>query len=233
MMNRRALFAGVACVGTALLSRQLKPHHYASLLQSAKLDGLVPKSFGAWTSEDVGDPLALNGPGTLSSKLYNQLVTRAYTDGAGGHQVLMLLAHGERQSDELQLHRPEVCYPAFGYALLRNEPTHIKLADAITLPARRLLAKSPSHEESVVYWSRLGEFFPIDAAEQRLDRFKNTAAGLIPDGILCRFSTADGSPKAWADLERFVHDLIGATSPAGQRVLVGSDRARQLAQRKA
>jgi EpsI family protein len=233
MMNRRALFAGVACVGAALLTRQLKPHHYVSLLQSAKLDDLVPRSFGAWTSEDVGDPLALNGPGTLSSKLYNQLVTRAYTDGAGGHQVLMLLAHGERQSDELQLHRPEVCYPAFGYALLRNEPTHINLAEAITVPARRLLAKSPSHEESVLYWSRLGEFFPIDASEQRTDRFKNAVAGLIPDGILCRFSTGDGSAQAWPDLERFVHDLLGATSPAGRRVLVGSDRARQLGQRKA
>jgi EpsI family protein len=233
MMNRRALFAGAACVGAALLARQLKPHHYVSLLQSAKLDDLVPRSFGGWTSEDVGDPLALNGPGTLSSKLYNQLVTRAYTDGAGGHQVLMLLAHGERQSDELQLHRPEICYPAFGYALLRNEPTHIQLGSAVTVPARRLLAKSPSHEESVLYWSRLGEFLPIDASEQRTDRFKNAVAGLIPDGILCRFSTADESARGWAGLEEFVHDLIGATSPAGRRVLVGSDRARRLGERQA
>jgi EpsI family protein len=233
MMNRRALFAGVACVGAALLARQLKPHHYVSLLQSAKLDELIPRSFGAWTSEDIGDPLALNGPGTLSSKLYNQLVTRAYTDGPGGHQVLMLLAHGERQSDELQLHRPEVCYPAFGYALLRNEPMQLRLADDVTVPARRLVAKSPSHEESVVYWSRLGEFFPIDASEQRKDRFKNAVAGLIPDGILCRFSTADESAKGWTGLEEFVHDLITATKPAGQRVLVGSDRARRLGQRQA
>jgi EpsI family protein len=232
MMNRRALFAGVACIGAALLARQLKPHHYVSLLQSAKLDELIPRSFGAWTSEDVGDPLALNGPGTLSSKLYNQLVTRAYTDGAGGHQVLMLLAHGERQSDELQLHRPEVCYPAFGYALLRNEPMQLRLADDVTVPARRLIAKSSSHEESVVYWSRLGEFFPIDASEQRADRFKNAVAGLIPDGILCRFSTGDESAKGWTGLEEFVHDLITATKPAGRRVLVGSERARRLGQRQ-
>jgi EpsI family protein len=233
MMNRRALFSGVACVGAALLARQLKPHHYVSLLQSAKLDELIPRSFGAWTSEDVGDPLALNGPGTLSSKLYNQLVTRAYTDGSGGHQVLMLLAHGERQSDELQLHRPEVCYPAFGYALLRNEPMQLRVANDVTVPARRLIAKSPSHEESVVYWSRLGEFFPIDASEQRTDRFKNAVAGLIPDGILCRFSTADESAKGWTGLEEFVHDLITATKPAGQRVLVGTERARRLGLRQA
>jgi EpsI family protein len=232
MINRRALFAGVACVGAAVLARQLKPHHYVSLLKSAKLDDLVPRTFGAWVSEEVGDPLALNGPGTLSSKLYNQLVTRAYTDGAG-RQVLMLMAHGERQSDELQLHRPEVCYPAFGYALLRNEPTQLRLGGDVTLPARRLLAKSPSHEESVVYWSRLGEFFPIDASEQRTDRFKNAVAGLIPDGILCRFSTGDGSPQAWGGLEQFVHDLLAATGPDGRRVLIGTERAQQLGQRKA
>src|ERR1700761_3800139 len=98
MMDRRALIAGALCVGGAVAAQQLKPHRYVSLLQSAKLDDLIPRHFGAWTSEDVGDPLALNGPGTLSSKLYNQLVTRAYTDGRG-QQILMLLAHGERQSD--------------------------------------------------------------------------------------------------------------------------------------
>ena len=231
MINRRAIFAGVACVGAALTARQLKPHHYVSLLKSAKLDGLIPRAFGPWTSEDVGDPLALNGPGTLSSKLYNQLVTRAYSDGRGA-QILMLLAHGERQSDELQLHRPEVCYPAFGYALLRNEPTQIRLGEGVTLPARRLVAKSPNHEESVLYWSRLGEYFPIDSSQQRADRFKNAVAGLIPDGILCRFSTPDESAKAWAALEQFVHDLIAATTPAGQQVLVGTERTRQLGQRQ-
>jgi EpsI family protein len=228
-MNRRALIAGAACVGAALVARQLKPHHYVSLLQSAKLDELVPRGFGPWTSEDVGDPLALNGPGTLSAKLYNQLLTRAYTDGKG-NQVLMLLAHGERQSDELQLHRPEICYPAFGYALLRNEPTQIRLGAGATVPARLLLAKSPSHEESVVYWTRLGEFLPIDANEQRADRFRNAVKGLIPDGVLCRFSTPDGTAQAWPGLEQFVHDLLAATQPRGRRVLVGTERARLLDQ---
>jgi EpsI family protein len=229
--SRRALLAGGACVGAALLAQRLKPHHYVSLLQSAKLDDLVPRSFGPWTSEDVGDPLALNGPGTLSAKLYNQLVTRSYTDGRGG-AVLMLLAHGERQSDELQLHRPEICYPAFGFAVLRNEPMMIHLGDGISVPARRLLTESESHQESVLYWTRLGEFLPTSAAEQRTARFKNAVAGLVPDGILCRFSTADGTPRAWPALEQFVHDLIAATKPAGQRVLIGTDRAKQLGQRQ-
>lgn len=226
-MNRRALFAGALCVGGALAAQGLKPHKYVSLLQSAKLDDLVPRRFGAWTSEDVGDPLAINGPGTLSSKLYNQLVTRAYSDGQGP-PILMLLAHGERQSDELQLHRPEICYPAFGYALLKNEATSVRLAGDVGLPARQLLAKSPTNEESVIYWTRLGEHFPVSFNEQRTARFKDTLAGVIPDGILCRFSTADDTPAAWARLEGFVRTLLKATGPQGRRVLIGTDRSQAL-----
>jgi EpsI family protein len=228
-MNRRALFAGALCVGAAAAAQGLKPHRYISLLQSAKLDDLVPRRFGAWTSEDVGDPLAINGPGTLSSKLYNQLVTRAYMDDRGP-AILMLLAHGERQSDELQLHRPEICYPAFGYALLRNEPAAVQLTGQIGVPARRLVAKSPSSEQSVVYWTRLGENFPVSFNEQRTARFKDTLEGIIPDGILCRFSIADATSAAWPRLGEFVRGLVAATGQQGRRVLIGTERSRDLQQ---
>lgn len=226
-MNRRAFFAGALCVGGAVAARQFKPHKYVSLLQSAKLEDLVPRAFGAWTSEDVGDPLAINGPGTLSSKLYNQLVTRAYSDGHGP-PVLMLLAHGERQSDELQLHRPEICYPAFGYVLLKNEAASVPLGGTVLLPARRLLAKSPSNEESVIYWTRLGENFPVSFDEQRTARFKDTLAGIIPDGILCRFSTADNTAAAWPRLNAFARSLVEATGQQGRRVLIGTERSHEL-----
>ncbi len=226
-MNRRALIAGALCAGGAALAYELKPHRYVSLLHEAKLDDLVPRRFGPWTSDDVGDPLALNGPGTLSSKLYNQLVTRLYSNGRT--QVMMLLAHGERQSDELQLHRPEICYPAFGYQVLVNEPEQLPLGGQVRLPARRLLARSPNDEERVIYWTRVGEYFPVSAGEQRQARFKNTVAGVVPDGVLCRFSTADSS-AGWTGLQQFLQELVAATAPPGRRVLVGSERALALQQ---
>jgi EpsI family protein len=227
-MNRRALIAGALCVGGAALAYELKPHRYVSLLRQAKLDDLVPRQFGSWTSEDAGDPLALNGPGTLSSKLYNQLVTRLYSDGRGG-RVMMLLAHGERQNDELQLHRPEICYPAFGYELLVDDPEQLPLGGRVSLPARRLLARSPGDEERVIYWTRVGEYFPLSAGEQRRARFQNTMAGIVPDGVLCRFSAAN-TGGAWAGLHQFLLELIEATPPAGRTVLVGSARSLALQQ---
>ena len=228
-MNRRALIGGALCAGAAALTYELRPHRYVSLLRQAKLDDLVPKSFGAWTSEGVGDPLAINGPGTLSSKLYNQLVTRLYSNGRSA-QVMMLLAHGERQSDELQLHRPEICYPAFGYELLIDDPEQLPLGGRVSLPARRLLARSPNDEERVIYWTRVGEYFPISAGEQRRARFQNTISGIVPDGVLCRFSAAN-TGGAWAGLHEFLLELIGATPSAGRQVLVGSARSLALQQR--
>jgi EpsI family protein len=225
-MNRRALIAGALCIGGAVAAQQLKPHRYVSLLDSAKLDDLIPRRFGPWTSEDVGDPLALNGPGTLSSKLYNQLVTRAYSDGRD-RQILMLLAHGENQSDELQLHRPEICYPAFGYELLQNQSTQVALGGPVSLPGRELLAKSSTDQERVVYWTRLGEHFPTSSGEQRTARFKNTLAGIIPDGVLCRFSTVD-TAKASDGLKQFLQELAAATGGQGRRVLFGTERSLQL-----
>jgi EpsI family protein len=226
-MNRRALFAGAACAGGALLAHQLKPNKYVSLLGSAKLGDLIPRRFEAWTSEDVGDPLALNGPESLSAKLYNQLVTRAYT-ASDGQQVVMLVAYGERQSDELQLHRPEVCYPAFGFDLLRNETATLRLSETVGLPGRQLLAKSPSWEESAIYWTRLGEYFPTSGSQQRKARFENTFAGLIPDGVLCRLTTGDTSDDAWRRLEAFARGLIAAAPPQGRQVLIGSELSQKL-----
>jgi EpsI family protein len=228
-MNRRALIAGGLCVGAAALAQQLRPHRFVSLLRQGKLDDLVPRSFGTWTSEDVGDPLALNAPGTLSSKLYNQLVTRLYADGRGT-QVMMLLAHGDQQSDELQLHRPEICYPAFGYELLVDDAVQLPLGGQVKLPARQLLARSPSDEERVIYWTRIGEAFPISAGEQRRARFENTIAGIVPDGVLCRFSTANTN-AALVGMRQFLQELLGSMRPAGQRVLVGSIRSLALQRR--
>jgi EpsI family protein len=228
-MNRRFLIGGVLCAGAAVLAQELKPHRYVSLLQQAKLDDLVPRRFGAWTSEDVGDPLALNAPGTLSAKLYNQLVTRAYSNPSG-QRILMLLAYGERQSDELQLHRPETCYPAFGFQLLRNEPTMIGLSPTVSLPARELLAKSDQQEERVVYWTRLGESFPASKGEQRRARFHDALSGIVPDGVLCRFSTPEDAAGSWNALQKFLRELIAATGPRGLRVLIGTQRASLLSQ---
>lgn len=224
--TRRDLLVGAACLAAGGGAYALKPRRNVTLLGEDELADVVPPTFGAWVSEDVGDPLAINGPGTLSAKLYNQLLVRNYRNDATGTSVLMLLAYGGRQTDELQLHRPEICYPAFGFELLRNEPTELVLTRNVEVPARRLIADNGQRRESVVYWSRMGEFLPASAGEQREARLKTAMSGIIPDGLLCRFSATPADRRDdWAEINGFVPQLVAAITPKFRKVLIGTERA--------
>ena len=64
-------------------------------------------------------PVAPETPDSLAARLYGETVGRIYRQQSTGDQVIMLMAHGDVESNELQLHRPEVCYPAFGFASRR------------------------------------------------------------------------------------------------------------------
>lgn len=229
MIARRDLIIGAVCLVGAGAGTGLKPRREVPLLKGAKMSDIVPASFGKWVSEDIGDPLAINGEGTLSAKLYNELVVRAYSNTETGTGITMLLAYGGRQSDELQLHRPEVCYPAFGYNVIRNEPLDLPLAPSVMIPARRLAAEAEDRRESIIYWSRMGEALPQDGGQQRKARLQIAMQGIIPDGLLSRFSISGGYPEYdWGTIAGFIDELVTAIRPDMRKVLIGTDRANLL-----
>ena len=188
-MHRRDLIIGGACLLGAAAAVAAKPRRHVALLKGGSLADMVPPTFGGWVSEDVGDPLAINAPDSLTARLYSQLVTRVYTNEAMGFQVMMLLAYGSDQTDDLQLHRPEVCYPAFGYALQTNDEIKLPVTGGVLLPARRLIAQSDERREGIIYWTRMGELLPASGREQREDRVRIAMQGIVPDLASCRSST--------------------------------------------
>jgi EpsI family protein len=229
MISRRNLLLGGACVAAAVAGTALKPRREVPLLKGAKLADVVPAAFGDWVSEDMSDPLAINGEGTLSAKLYNELVVRQYVNEKAQVAITALLAYGGRQSDELQLHRPEICYPAFGYDVLRNEPISLPVGGSATVPARRLLAQQDDRQESIIYWSRMGEALPQDGGQQRKARLEIAMQGIIPDGLLSRFSIVGDDPgQDWAAIGAFVAELIAAVAPNRRNVLIGTERAKLI-----
>jgi EpsI family protein len=230
MSTRRDLLILGGCAVGAAAAFGLKPRKRVLLLpKDEKLEKLVPITLPGWTGQDVGDPLALNQEkGTLASRLYQQQVVRLYTDKSG-RQVMMLLAYGSQQSDDLQLHRPEICYPAFGFSLTRNQPAQLELARGVDIPARRIVAQNDDGLEYVTYWSRLGEHLPQSGSEQREARFEAAFHGVVPDGVLCRFSTtAPDAHSAWNVIDGLVATLVLAIRPDRRATLIGSDRARAL-----
>ena len=230
MTSRRALLIGTACVFSSGVAAALKPRQKISLLPvGKKLGDILPRKFGGWDSRDVTDLYAPETPDSLAAQLYGETVARLFTDRQSGRQILMLMAHGESQSNELQLHRPEVCFPAFGFSLTASAPLQLQIGKGVALPARRLLAESNLQKQTVVYWTRLGEYFPVSVTEQRLNRLTAAMHRYIPDGLLARFSMVEtGSDSAFAEMCRFIPALLAEVPKNRLSVFVGTRRARLL-----
>src|SRR5690242_20670756 len=115
MIARRDLIMGAACVVAAGGAYALKPSRRVSLLDGTTIDEIVPRQVEKWAARDVGDLVAPVSRNSLEAKLYGEVVERIYRDSSSGAEIMMLIAHGDTQTNDLQLHRPEVCYPAFGF----------------------------------------------------------------------------------------------------------------------
>lgn len=70
---------------------------------------------------------------------------------------------------------------------------------------------------------------PTTGGEQRAAKLKDALAGIIPDGVLVRFSTVMEGPKLSFEVNRrFAADMMAAVSPAVRRVLIGDGPAAAL-----
>jgi EpsI family protein len=224
--SRRNFIIGAACVLSAGTAVAMKPRRTVSLMPpGGKLTNILPRQFGGWTSRDVSDFYAPETPDSLLARLYGETVGRIYS--RNGTDIMMLMAHGDSQNNELQLHRPEVCYPAFGFAIVKSEPVQLQIGGTVTLPGRQLIAQAADHKESVIYWTRLGEYFPVGVTEQRLERLSTAMHHYIPDGLLARFSVSGPDNElAFAAIRSFIPELV--MNAKIRAPLIGTERARLL-----
>jgi EpsI family protein len=230
-MKRRDILIGSACFAAAASAYALEPRRHVSLMRAGqRIDTIIPRQFGEWTSQDVSDLVAPAIEGSLASKLYNETVGRVYTNAGSGAQVMLLAAHGDTQSDDLQLHRPEICYPAFGFSISDSQINYVDVFAHVSIPSRQLVADAPDRRESIIYWSRLGESLPLDRKEQQLDRMAAALRGDIVDGLLVRLSILGTDAKAaFRTIEGFIPRLVMAVATPDRAILIGSARAADLA----
>jgi EpsI family protein len=229
-MRRRDILIGGACVVGAAAALALKPRNKISLMPPGKkLAEILPRAFGGWTSQDVSDMYAPETEDSLLARLYGETVGRIYSRQNLATPILMLMAHGDSESNELQLHRPEVCYPAFGFSIVKSATADLKLGDGVTLPGRHLVAQSADQTQAVTYWTRLGEYFPVGVTEQRLDRLNTAVHRYIPDGLLARFSiTGSDTETSFSTMDNFIQELVHQVPPTDRVALLGSRRAAAL-----
>lgn len=231
MIDRRDFILMGGCAAALGTAHWLRPRDKVDLVADRSIDTLLPRSFGRWRSTEGGDIVVPQSEGSLADRLYSTIVARNYTTPDSAPPVMLLVAHGGLQSDLLQLHRPEACYPAVGFAIASRQEGSLPLEGAgATIPVVNLTAKAGNVVEDIIYWTRMGEYLPRSAGEQRRDRLAAAMQGYIGDGVLVRASlrrTDDGDQHA--RVGNFLAELMQAVAPEGRNAFVGTALATEIA----
>lgn len=220
--SRREILIGGACLAAAATAFVRQPRHHIAYMGSRKLEKMVPARFADW--EFVSESgLILPPEDQLRDQIYSQLLTRTYNK-SGAAEIMLLIAYNAGQDGLIQIHRPEVCYPASGFQLTRNERHTTRIWSDLAIPSRYIVAENSIRREAIVYWTRVGTDFPQKWAEQRLSVFEQNMDGYIPDGMLIRVSSVTPGTSVEM-LDAFCRDLFENVGKSMQLVLVGESRA--------
>jgi EpsI family protein len=187
------------------------------------LSELVPKSFGDWRIDDSAATGIVN-PQTeaMLNRIYSQLLDRVYVD-TSGRRIMLSIAYGDDQADDsVQLHYPEVCYPAQGFQVKGNRREQIRVSSGI-INVRRLETQfGDSRFEPVTYWTIVGDQQVIGGWERKKAEIRHGLKGEIVDGLLFRVSSIKrDSSVAFQDQDVFVNDIVAAMGPSARRQLAG------------
>lgn len=177
------------------------------------LPTMVPTRLGEWR-EQPGVAVQIVDPELQQTidAIYTQVLTRNYVR-ADGYRVMLSIAYGKAQTDNLQLHLPEVCYPAQGFKLDRIEKVPLTLGDQ-TITARRMETRLGQRFEPVTYWTVVGDHITASGVDKKLTEMRYGLRGRVPDGMLVRISSIDrDSARAHAVQAEFANALVSAIRP--------------------
>jgi EpsI family protein len=229
VISRRDLMLAGMAVGAFGLASALEPRKRLLLLKGTTFEKGLPDRFGDWQAQPTNGLVGPEQAGRLARALYSEIVMRVYGNEVTDAEVMLLATYGDTQSDLLQLHRPESCYPAVGFTLSMARSVNLALPGGGVIPARRVVAVNAERTESIVYWARMGEALPQTGGEQRMVRLTNAAKGYIPDGSLIRCSALGEPDRAFPLLDRFIVEMLEATPALLRPALVGTELARRIA----
>ncbi len=227
-MNRRDLLLGGGLAAAAAGAAILTPRNRLVLLEDRKLADIIPTTLGDWRNVPSTDFVLPQSPGSLADRLYSQTLTRLYASESRP-PVMLVIAYGAVQNDLLQLHRPETCYSAVGYAITGSHTADVALGPRTALPVRELSASTDSRQEQICYWTRIGDDLPTDGSSQRWVKLRQQMRGYLSDGVLVRMSTVGApTPELFAQLQTFAASMVAAMHPADRQVLIGRPLATAL-----
>jgi EpsI family protein len=222
----KPFFLGALMLITMIIAIVMRPD-YENLDESVKLvlEEIIPENFGQWselkTNQISQVDLLVNREGEATTDSpYDDVLMKTFIND-NGEQVMLALAYGRTQKQEVKIHRPELCYQAQGFDVksLSNISLNI-LGNEI--PAKQMTADALQRDEKVLYWIRIGDTISQSPWQTRWSIFQQGLKGEIADGMLIRTSqtfTGDYDDESSLEIQKqFLSDLMNSL-PVSQRAL--------------
>lgn len=217
-----ALLILAAMIGAPTLAAVMRPSvRIADQGPNIDLEAMIPKQFGDWQIASEGNVVIADPKQKqVLDRIYSQTLSRTYVNSAG-YLIMLSISYGGDQTDSMQVHKPEVCYPAQGFSLLEITAGSLP-TQAGEIPVTRLVTSLGLRREPVTYWTTVGDRAVAGGIQKKLIEMKYGLTGRIPDGLLFRVSSIDPNTEtAYEQQRQFVEQLLQPLPPSTSKRLSG------------
>jgi EpsI family protein len=219
----RYWFVGLAMLAAAGLSVAMTPTESdTSASPSLDLEVMIPEQFGDWRVDPSIVPIA--PPPDLAAKLrqiYTQTLSRTYVNRRGD-RIMLSIAYGSEQTEGLQTHVPEVCYPAQGFQVIKQQIAAMQSRFG-EIGVKQLVATHGPRVEPISYWMTVGDKVTQAGLSWKLAQLRYGLTGRVADGMLVRVSNISRDERfSYALHQDFVNSLLDSVDPQYRVRLVGA-----------
>lgn len=223
LISLKHLIIGLCMFAAAGMALALKPT--AKLVDSESqinLETLIPARFGDWkVDETIATLLVSPELQKVIEETYNQTLTRTYVNGEG-KRIMLSVAYGGSHGEGMQTHRPEVCYPAQGFQVVKDTQPAVLRTQYGELPIKRLVAAQGPRNEPITYWVVVGDQQTQFGLRMKLAQMRYTLTGVVPDGMLVRVSSIDRDEKgAYENQADFIQAMFASMKDAERERITG------------
>lgn len=194
----------------------------ADVLKRPTLRSQAVESFGEWQIDKSGVSAVVNPQAqAVLDKIYSDILSLTYVH-RDGYRIMLSVAYGRDQRDAMQLHYPEVCYPAQGFSVKDNHVDRLETSLG-TIDIRRLVTNLGGRRpEPVTYWTTVGDSAVLGGLDKKFAEMRYGFSGLVPDGLLFRVSSIDAkTTQAFARQDAFVREFLAASAADAQARFAG------------
>lgn len=173
--------------------------------QNIDLAQAIPEKFGSWHKRTGFKGMVSPDQQQMLDELYTQVFEGVY-ENSNGDVVMLSIAFGEEQRNRMQVHFPEVCYPAQGFQVKSSRYETLSLLGN-EVKVKHLKTAKNSRVEDVTYWIRIGDEMVASRTDQKIASIKYGLQGIVPDGLLFRVSSLGGGDSIQLH-QQFITDLF-------------------------